>query len=65
LQVPSYSLTIFGRYKRCTWTDGYTKRTNPEFYEILKSEMEVAPKKKPKKVAKKKSKKKSKGKSKK
>jgi hypothetical protein len=23
LQVPGYSLTIFGRYIRCTWADGY------------------------------------------
>jgi hypothetical protein len=23
LQVPGYSLTIFGRYKRCMGTDGY------------------------------------------
>jgi uncharacterized protein YPO0396 len=30
INSPSYSLTIFGRYKRCTWTDGYVQIKSDE-----------------------------------
>jgi hypothetical protein len=31
INSPSYSLTIFGRYKRCTWTDGYVAKVNSKY----------------------------------
>jgi ADP-ribosylglycohydrolase len=33
LQIPGYSLTIFGRYERCTWTDGYVPQAIVAFLE--------------------------------